>query len=700
MMAMRDAGFNTIRAWLVWGQLEPARHALDLAGQVRLLDLAAKYGLRVGLLFHLHGAPEWAVQEYAHCWYVNQRGVPFEPAARTNTPSGGWPGLCYDHSEVRALEERFISAVVQELAQHPAVAFFEPMNEPHQWVDGPNGGEEYCYCPATRDKFRDWLMQRYPSLQALNTAWGRQHASWEAVRPPTWRFGYTDVVDWRRFTTENVAAEVQWRANVIRRHTSQSIAAHSWGGGSVTCTQLGAMAFDDWRNAQAVDSWGYSAFPSSEDVTAVQSVGLGTDACRGSAQGREFWQSELGTGDLGWGLHRRGRVRSDILAQWTWESIRHGAKGVLYWQYRKEAHGSEIGALGLTGYSGEQTDGLRSAAAIGRVLQQHAGFFLDAKPPAAAVAIVFSPRSYYVNWCDTRDSQLAVDSLAGYYRMFWEANVAVDILHEDFVTAGQLAHYELVVLPFPVALAPRLVSLLKPYVHNGGCLYSDPYLCSWDENLWLSKEVPGQGLAPLFGCREVDMRTRIESVVTRAGRSFSVVGGHFQAELTLGGGQEAARYGAGSRGPAVVRHAAGSGTALYAGVNLGLAYAPGVALGDDVEGSQPTKDAAAARDLFWALVKGPALPKTMYASSSALVGSILQHEDGRTLLIVLNTAEERVVDSLRVPDGGAEGFTRAARLSTEETTPLEDGHLWVDIGPRQTIGYWLVRADSTQSTDE
>ena len=55
--------------------------------------------------------------------------------------------------------------------------------------------------------------------------------------------------------------------------------------GCVTCSELGAMAFDDWKNAAPVQMWGYSAFPWSIAQTAM--IGLGSGPrCNPSAASR------------------------------------------------------------------------------------------------------------------------------------------------------------------------------------------------------------------------------------------------------------------------------------------------------------------------------------------------------------------------------------------------------------------------------
>jgi beta-galactosidase GanA len=274
---------------VVGESLEPKEGEIDFAYIEEYLDLAAKHGLKSGLLFHLHGAPEWAVAKHKSYWYVDEEGRPFEPSPRPNTPSGGWPGLCPDNKEVQALEERFIAPVVKRFGEHPALAFWEPINEPHMWVDfTKNPNFCFCFCEASRAEFVEWLKVKYKELGAIEEAWGRRISRWEELRPPTWRTSFADWCDWRDFSADRIAFLVARRADLIRRHSPRPVIGHAWGGGAVTCASLGAMAFDDWRNSKALDQWGCSAFPSKFDDSLAP--GARHRRTRAGGRGQELWQ--------------------------------------------------------------------------------------------------------------------------------------------------------------------------------------------------------------------------------------------------------------------------------------------------------------------------------------------------------------------------------------------------------------------------
>lgn len=666
MKNMRAAGFNTIRGWLVWGILEPRPGEIDFDYLDTFLNTAQENGLQVGLLMHLHGCPEWAIVQNRDKWYVDIKGRPFESSQRANTPSGGWPGLCPDHASVQELEARFIEGIVSHCGDHPAVSFFEPINEPHMWVDmmeNPIGC--FCYCDASREAFRQWLREKYGTLEAVGEAWGRRFSEWADVRPPTWLFGFSDWVDFRTFTAENIAGLVQRRSDLIRKHTTKPIIAHAWGGGCVTCGQLGSMAFDDWKNADPVDKWGYSAFPSNAPQTLM--VGLGTDATRNAARGKEFWQSELGAGDYGQGLQRNGRIRPEVEAMFCWESIRHGAKGLLFWQYRKEAHGSEIGAFGLTDYAGEETELLRSVAQVGKVLTDNAALFQAAQVQPAEVGLLFSYRTFMADWTQHRNCQMSVDALSGYYRIFWDANIPADVLHEEYLDPAELLRYKMIVLPNPAALADAAREPLKEYVRQGGTLLSDPYLCGFNHDLSLPAEVPGGGFAEVFGVSERDIfQGRGKTIGLRyADAEIGVEGSLFQSFWKPSAAQAIATYDDGEA--AILRNGYGKGQAIMSGVNLGLACSTKQGVGDDFKREGRDVEGAGVAGLVLDLAAQAGI-KPEIITPADIRASVLSTADGRHVLIAINTADGERGGETRIV--GVE-FAEAQDLLSGQTTSLD-----------------------------
>ena len=88
-------------------------------------------------------------------------------------------------------------------------------SEPHlvNWV-WFNTPAEFCYCPHTQARFRDWL-KRNIEPRRVNAAWYRTFASWDEVEAP--RFGtilsYTDLIDWKTFIAAKLQEDLKLKAD-------------------------------------------------------------------------------------------------------------------------------------------------------------------------------------------------------------------------------------------------------------------------------------------------------------------------------------------------------------------------------------------------------------------------------------------------------------------------------------------------------
>ena len=636
---IKKCGFNTIRAWFVWNALEREEGKIDYEYISTFLNLATKYNLKVGILFHMHACPEWAVKKYSHCFYEDEKQIPFQPAVRPNTPGGGWPGLCFDHDEVRELERKFITAIINETKKYDCVAFYEPMNEPHQWIDTRTEiATMFCYCKASVNKFRKWLENKYGDIQSLNSAWGHFYTSFNEIRPPRWQTSYADYVDFRLFTIDNIQNEIQYRANIIRQLDTKPVIAHSWGGGAITCVNLGAMAFDDWKNAEVFDMWGFSAFPQTDNDCVALS--LGALATRSAANGKDYWQAELSAGLNGTGLELNGRINNETFDAFNLESIRHGAKGLLYCQYRKERFGQEGGGFSLTTNDGSPTNLLEKATSLCQAVTKNQNYFLNGVHRDAEVGLVFSIRSYLTSWLSSNriNNKFAVDSITGYYKMLWEENIPTDVIHEDYYV--NLSKYKVIIIPSPYALSTNFTSRLKEYVKNGGVIISDPFFGAFEQDLKLSYQIPGHGFKEVFGVNNFDLIQSKSVNVVHDGK-INVIKGtkHFEYfnEVTA-----TILYKTDNDLPVVTCNNYGKGKAIISATNLGLSYSSRTLVSDDIISNDTANSSEFAKKIVTDILYEAGVNKNICSASGVKVSVITASDKKSALLILINSGNEKV----------------------------------------------------------
>ena len=265
---LKKLGFNTVKMWCPWNWLNPAEGVYDFEELIEIMEFAAEEGLKVLVNTVLENAPYWLSDKYPDALYVNSKGMRMELQARDNTPTGGWPGLCLDHPGALKHASDFLGAMAKTLGKYDNLLLWDCWSEPH--IEPVSMSHQYgtiedwlfCYCDHTKAKYRMWLQEKYDTLDGLNEAWFRKYRDWSEVNPPRLFGGaYPDMINWRRFMAEEIAVQMAWRVEVLKRNdpgkhpvmSHSSIPYHTQG--------LGKWGCDDFLLAEKTDKYGLSVFP-------------------------------------------------------------------------------------------------------------------------------------------------------------------------------------------------------------------------------------------------------------------------------------------------------------------------------------------------------------------------------------------------------------------------------------------------------
>ena len=213
LVTIKNLGFNTVRTWVEWSAGEPREGGYRLDNLDLMLRLANEVGLKVIVQVYVDSAPQWVGRKYPDGHFVSQDG--------TEIKSQAAPGYCFDHPGVRAAILGFFKEVARHASASPAFYAYDLWSEPAvmNWALPayiPNG--QYCYCPHSMARFRQWLTEKHGSVEALNRAWYRTFSEWSEVEPP--RFGtiltYADFMDWRIYIGDKIAGDRKARAGAVR----------------------------------------------------------------------------------------------------------------------------------------------------------------------------------------------------------------------------------------------------------------------------------------------------------------------------------------------------------------------------------------------------------------------------------------------------------------------------------------------------
>jgi beta-galactosidase len=589
---IKALGFNSIRCWVDWASGEPVPGEYRLDTLDVLLSLAEEEGLQVVVQVYMDSAPEWVGRQHPDSLFVSSNGQAIRPESS--------PGYCMDHAGVRKADLAFYEAVARRAGASPAFLGFDLWSEPHviNWANPtyiPN--PEFCFCRNTVARFREWLKKKYGTLEALNAAWYRRHASWDEVEPNRLStiLSYTDYVDWKRFIADKLGEDLRARYQAAKRGAPDRVAtSHAAGVGLFSSPHHWEGQSDDWTMAAQVDYYGTSFYPKHSAFVDrdVEWRGALLDFARsfGFANGgRGFWTSELQGGFGTIALNVSPTVTPEDLRLWTWSALARGAKAICTYAYYPMSTGYESGGFGLVRLDGEVTERARVAGAIARLVGEHGALFQAARPPQSEVAVVYNPLAHFVGGRQRATAYggaqgevagIERDSLLGIYRALFPTNVPLDFVHADHLRASDLARYKLVVLPYPPMMPSAAASALAEYVRAGGALVLEARAGWNDEAGRAADTIPGLGLAEVVGARETDVQTVEKGkAALRAGEGLpglapgEVLPGRWYEESlepTAPGARVLARFASGA--PSAVASSYGKGKTLMLGSYVSAGY--------------------------------------------------------------------------------------------------------------------------------
>ncbi|MDH4219136.1 MAG: beta-galactosidase [Candidatus Aminicenantes bacterium] len=513
---IKDLGFNTVRCWVEWTSNEEEEGKYDFRTLEAIADMADELRLRVIVQVYIDSAPEWVGRKYPDANFVASNGLPVESQAS--------PGFCFDHPKVREKILKFFSAVAEVLKDKPAFYGWDLWSEPHiiNWAEiyylGNAEYLQFCYCPNTMARFRDWLKKKYQTLDSLNEAWYRTFRNWKEVEPP--RFGtiltYTDYIDWKNFIADKLAEDLALKAEAVKKVIPDGVVtSHSAIPGIFSRPNWNGTP-DDRKMADSVDYYGVSIYPKHAWTIKPWSVffrSSGHDFARSmSWRNGGFYIGELQAGYGVFGMKLSIPVIGKDLRDWIWTAVAYGARAINIYAYYPMSSGYESGGYGLVELDGNITKRAVAAGKVARVITENMDLFLKSHPPKSDIAILYNPLSHMVGGQQqfTGEGQPIgynnlSESLQGIHRAFFEKNIRVDFLHVADLASKRLNQYKLVIAPCPVMMSKGHIQSLIEYVKGGGRLIAEARAGWNDERGFSSDVIPGGGFHEVFGCRETDV---------------------------------------------------------------------------------------------------------------------------------------------------------------------------------------------------
>jgi len=509
---IKTLGFNTVRTWVEWTHSEPKEGQFDFRNLQLLSELAEEIGLKVFIQVYGESAPDWVGRKFPNGLLEAHSGDRIIPQSA--------PGYCIDHPGVRKAFANFYTEMAKVASQYPNFYGWDLWSEPHlvQW-GGPGWipNAQYCFCPHTQSRFREWLKKKYTSLKDLNTAWYRTFESWKEVSPPRFNtiLSYTDYIDWKNFIYQKMAEDLRMRYEAVRQADKTGIITSHASPPSIFSSPQGSGAEDDFLMAEQVDHYGISQYPKHNrpgewirsNFMIAADFSYSANKNNGGYYVGEF---QAGFGTVG--LRIGDAVTPEDHHIWFWTSLATGARAVNIYAYYPMNSGYESGGYGLIHLDGSLTERAKSIGRTAQFVDKNQTLFLNSKPIKPEIAIVYNPLAQMVG--GSRGSGRGEGqpghskSLIGYYRVFSDNNIPIDFIHRRDLKSGMLEQYKLIIVPYPLMFTQEAATSLKSYVKSGGYLLAEARFAWNDERGFATDIIPGMGLSEVFGVREAKVEVK------------------------------------------------------------------------------------------------------------------------------------------------------------------------------------------------
>ena len=222
---LEESGCNVVSLGIFsWSTLEPEEGVFHFGWLQEIIDKLYKRGISTILATPSGARPKWMADKYPEVLRVDE--------TRHRALFGFRHNHCYTSPVYREKVHIINKKLAQEVATHPGVILWHISNE--------YGGE--CHCPLCQEAFRNWLKEKYGTIDNLNktygtTFWSQTYRSFEELNIPKAGACYDTchdtqgqnpalLLDYYRFCSDSVVEFTKESVDTIKEYSDLPITSN------------------------------------------------------------------------------------------------------------------------------------------------------------------------------------------------------------------------------------------------------------------------------------------------------------------------------------------------------------------------------------------------------------------------------------------------------------------------------------------
>lgn len=509
MKMMIEAGINTIRiAESTWSTEEPRPGEYDFSSVDRVLNAAARWGLNVIIGTPTYAVPHWLIQLDPNV-LAETKGGRNRYGARQN--------MDITNPTYRHYAEGVIRALVSHTAPHPNVIGFQIDNETKHYQ---TSSENVLL------QFRQWMKERYQTIDALNDAlglryWSNSVTRFEDLPDPRGTINGSYACEFALFQRHLAEEFLLWQSELVQEYKRQDqfitqnfdFEWKFFGAPGHQDGYSGGVQPDicHYKAAKAVSLVGTDIYCFSQDAFTGKEIAFGGDLIRSLHHDNYLVAECQAQAFVDW-LPYPGQLR-----QMAWSHIASGACGMMYWNWHSIHNGLESYWKGILSHDFEPNPVYQEVMKLGEEMK-HLSEPLSGLKKQNRIAMVVSTEAMNAVKCFPTHKDLTYNDVVHWmYDALYEMNLECDVIFE---LEPDWSGYDLMLFPELYCMRDDTADRIRAFVADGGTVAATFRSFFADEHVKIFHDRQPHGLTDVFGMTYNQFTRPVNVTVDGAGAQY------------------------------------------------------------------------------------------------------------------------------------------------------------------------------------